>query len=77
MGLAAELTAASVLIELKAGFPVQGFGAEVLWWRWSLAVELGHQHLYLDGSQLSGKNQGLSKGNPVSGFSRTCVTLSS
>lgn len=72
-----ELTAASVLIEPGSGFPVQGFGAEVLGWRWSLAVELVHQHLYLDGSQLPGKNQGLSKGNPVYGFSHICVTLNS
>lgn len=57
-----ELTSTSVLIDPGAGFLVQGFGAEVV-----TVTELGHQHLHPGGSQLPGRNQGLSKGNRVCG----------
>lgn len=52
----------SVLTDPEAGFLVQGFSAVTVT---GLCVELGHQHLYPNGSQLPGKNQGLGKGSHV------------
>lgn len=49
-------------IDPEAGFLVQGFSAVTVT---GLCVELGHQHLYPNGSQLPGKNQGLGKGSHV------------
>ena len=57
-----EGTRASVLTDPGAGFLIRGFGAVTVA---GLHVELGHQHLSPDGSQLPGKNRGLGKGSHV------------